>query len=118
MDGYFVDKDVLEVIVGKMIDFGVENGIAAFALKSDIELARMMGEAVKKLDDKICDALFDSLDVDQLEEIEDIMDHHDSEDGVYDRFFEKHNIDLEQLIKSESEAFAKEFLGKDVHYGE
>lgn len=111
MDGYFIDRDTLSDAVDKIVKAGIEKNLGAFAGKNEDEMLALKEEAMRKLDDKICHAVFATLNGEQLDEIEEIMNNRDDVEGVYDEFFDKNNIDLGNIINVEVLNFSKEFLG-------
>ena len=91
MDNYLIDRGVLEEFVDELIK---QKPLPAANAE---ELNALREESIRSLDDKIGDAIFDSLNSEQLAEFNQILDSDEDSSEIYQDFFEKAGIDLKSL---------------------
>ena len=75
------------------------------------ELSQIREENIKKLDDLICNTIFEDLTSEQLEEINQIIDEGRDDPDTICEFLDDNNINLEQKVTKALEQFKTEFLG-------
>ena len=105
MDNYLFDYEAL----GKFVDELMK--VKPVPANSPEELNALREENIKKLDDRILDAIFGSLSDEQLQEINALLDQDDGTPDKYEAFFNDAGIDVEQIITKTLEEFKNEFLG-------
>ena len=104
-DNYFIGEDVL----GEIVDEIIKN--TTLSADSAEELNNIRKTAIKDLDNRIATAVFGRLTDEQAQEYHQLLDRDDATEQDFADFFEKHQIDVQQIMTDEMEAFAKEFIG-------
>ncbi|MBR3264282.1 hypothetical protein IKF94_03615 [Candidatus Saccharibacteria bacterium] len=102
MENYFIERETLAEFVDSLIakkTQPIENP----------ETTRE--EAIKKLDDRISQAIFGGLTKKQLDEINTLLDQEDADDQAFQDFFNRAGVNLEEVIKKAMQDFGQEFLG-------
>ncbi len=105
MDDYLIDRETLSKFIDELIKK------KPLPVDSTEELNTLRENSIKALDKKIGMAIFTSLSDEQLDEYNAMLDQNEESPEVFDSFFEKAGLDLEQIITKAAEDYAKEFLG-------
>lgn len=103
MDNYLIDRETLEQFVDNLMAEKFEGGEGSAELRE---------QKIRELDDKIGAGIFEDLDEEQLDKVNELLDRGGSEEE-FSRFFESEGIDLEEKIKNIMTDFKMEFLGGD-----
>ncbi|MBR3132270.1 hypothetical protein IKG33_02590 [Candidatus Saccharibacteria bacterium] len=104
MDDYLIDRETL----GKFVDELIKK--EPLAVNDVEELDSLREKTMKALDDKISTDLFGKLNDEQLSEINKLLDESEDPD-IFQSFFDRAGIDMEQSITDSMQDFAKSFLG-------
>ena len=104
MEEYLIEHDTLAKLVDALLS-------QKYPDKAPENLAKIREEGIRKLDDKISAEIFGSLDEKQLKEINDLLDDQEKDPSVFQDFFKKHGINLNQKITEVREEVSAEFLG-------
>ncbi len=102
MENYLIERETLAEFVDSLIakkPQPIEN------------LDALREESIRKLDDRISQAIFGNLNSDQLDEIDAILDRDDTDDQVFQDFFDRAGVNLKEVIAKAMQDFSKEFLG-------
>lgn len=102
MENYLIERETLAEFVDSLIakkPQPIEN------------LDALREESIRKLDDRISQAIFGNLTKDQLDEIDAILDRDDADDQVFQDFFDRAGVNLKEVIAKAMQDFSKEFLG-------
>lgn len=105
MDNYLLDYETL----GKFVDEIMKT--SPMPASSTEELNALRETNIKKLDDKIATAIFSSLNDEQLEQINTILDNDDGNSEAYEAFFKEAGVDIEQVITKAVQDFSAEITG-------
>ena len=105
MDDYLVDRETL----GEFIDELIKK--KSLPENTAEELTNFREEQIKALDERISLAIFGRLTEDQNREINDLFDRGENNPDVFEDFFNRAGIDIEQVLSETMEEFGKEFLG-------
>lgn len=104
MENYLIGRETL----GKFIDQLIAQ---KYVNQFPDSLKELREENIKKLDDQVSEAIFSSLDDDQLDEISAMFDREENDPTAFQIFFKNAGIDLEQIITNTMTKFSQEFLG-------
>ncbi|MBR3230942.1 hypothetical protein IKF73_02880 [Candidatus Saccharibacteria bacterium] len=106
MDNTLIDRETL----GQFVDELIKK--APLPIDNVEELNSLREESIKNLDDRICDAIFGRLTKEQNEAFVDIVDADpNAPESVFQDFFDKAGLNLEEIITDTMKEFATEFLG-------
>lgn len=105
MEEYLMDRETL----GKFVDELIKK--KALPVNNPAELNDLREKAMRSLDDKIGIAIFGRLTEEQNTEINQLMDSGTEDPNVFNDFFKKSGINIEQIMTDTMQGFAKEFLG-------
>ena len=105
MDDYLLDRETLGGFVDELMK---KRPLPA---GSADELNKLREQNMRALDDRVSDAIFSTLNHDQLLEINSLLDDQDASPEVFTDFFQKSNVDLEKVISGAMQSFAADFLG-------
>ena len=105
MDNYLIDRETL----GRFADELIKKKGATAAGAEDADKTRE--EVIAALDDRIGMAVFGSFTPEQNTEFNQLLDQDDVPVEAYQEFFDKHHINVEQLITDAVKSFSTEFLG-------
>ena len=101
---YLIDRETLVKFVDPVI-------AQKYPEAKEPELSQIREENVKKLDDLICDAIFDDLTLEQLEGMKEVLSSGDDDQDAICEFLDNNNINLEKKILKALEQFKLELLG-------
>ena len=104
MDNYFTDYESLGRIVDQLI-------AQKFPNQPPENFASLREESIQKLDNQIGDVIIGSLTREQLDEFNALLDQEDADASVFQQFFEKHSIDLNNIITHTVKDFQDSFMG-------
>ena len=104
MENYLIGRETL----GKFIDQLIAQ---KYVNQFPDSLKELREENIKKLDNQVSEAIFSSLDDDQLDEISAMFDREENDPTAFQIFFKNAGIDLEQIITNTMTKFSQEFLG-------
>lgn len=104
MQEYLIEHDTLAKLVNTLLS-------QKYPDETPDNLDKIREEGIRKLDDKIGAKVFGDLDEAQLKEINELLDDQEKDPAVFQDFFKKHNINLNQKITEAMQEFSKEFLG-------
>ena len=68
-------------------------------------------KSIDEVNKKIDMAIYSSLSIEQLEEINDLFENNEENPDVFADFFKRAGVDAEQITKETLEGYAKSFLG-------
>ncbi len=68
-------------------------------------------QSIDEVNKKIDMAIYSSLSIEQLEEINDLFENNEENPDVFADFFKRAGVDTEQITKEALEGYAKSFLG-------
>ncbi len=105
MDDYLVDRGTL----GRFVDELIKQ--KPLSINSTEELSNFREKCMKELDDQIGDAVFGNLTKEQNEELNGILDRDDDSVEEYQNFFKRAGINIEAIITTTMQRYAKAFLG-------
>lgn len=105
MDDYLIDRETL----GKFVDELIKK--KALAVDTTEELNLLREKAIKDLDDRISNGIFEKLNDDQLVEINRMLDDDANSEEDFRQFFERADVDVENVITDTMRKFSEEFLG-------
>lgn len=105
MDDYLIDRETL----GKFVDELIKK--KALAVDTTEELNLLREKAIKDLDDRISNGIFEKLNNDQLVEINRMLDDDANSEEDFRQFFERADVDVENVITDTMRKFSEEFLG-------
>ena len=104
MENYLIGRETL----GKFIDQLIAQ---KYVNQFPDSLKELRGESIKKLDNQVSEAIFSSLDDDQLDEISAMFDREENDPTAFQIFFKNADVNLEQIITDTMTKFSQEFLG-------
>lgn len=107
MDNYLVDRQVL----GKFIDRLLSE---KFSGRSEAELEGLREQKIKELDDRISLDITSSLSDDQLDALEMLLDAEEQSADVFEDFFKRAGINLEEKMQESMNGFARDFMDSDM----
>ena len=102
MENYLIERETLAEFVDSLI---------AKKTQPIENRDTLREESIKKLDDRISQAVFGSLTKIQLDEINIILDQEETDDQAFQDFFNRAGVNLEEIITKTMQDFGKEFLG-------
>ena len=102
MDNYLVDGETLGQFVDALIKIKYQN--------QPVSDTAVRENAIRTLDSRISDSIFNNLDSLQLAELSRLLDDEGSTESTFQDFFSKANIDLEQKVTDVFANFKTEFL--------
>lgn len=105
MDNYLIDRGTLEKFVDELIKK------RTLPVNTAEEINAFREKMIKQLDDEISLAIFGSLNKEQLDEINRLMERDDSSEDTFRNFFKGAGIDVEKVITDTAQAFGEEYLG-------
>ena len=105
MDNYLLDRESLGKIVDKIMS------AQPMPANSPEELNNLREANIKKLDDKVAEAIFGSLNDEQLAQINNLLDNDDGSTGAYETFFQEAGIDIQQTITKAAQELSAELSG-------
>lgn len=105
MDGYLIDREAL----GEFIDELIKK--KPLPVDNMEELTSYREEQIKALDEQIGRAVFGRLTEEQNRELNELFNRNEENPEVFEDFFDRSGIDVEQIIADTMETFGKEFLG-------
>ena len=100
-----MDRQALSEVVDQLMEK------KTFPDKTPEELNVFREEKIKELDDKIVNAIFESLNNEQLAEIDQMFDNGEESPEAFTKFFENAGVDLEKVVGETTKAFSAELLG-------
>ena len=105
MEDYLIDRDTLEKFIDELLKEKPKT-------TNNVEEQNMVKEKMMQtLDDRINKAMLKSLNDEQLEELEQMLDRGDESPEAYSALYKNAGVDLESLISKEMESFGEEYLG-------
>ena len=104
MEDYLLDRETL----GQFIDGLMKK--RTLPVNSADELSEFREAQMKSLDDRISQAIFGSLDQRQFDELSHLLDQESEDPEVFRDFFQRENINLEDIISGAAQSFGAEFL--------
>ena len=105
MDNFLLDRETL----GKFVDELMAK--KPLNVKSPEELDELREAKMKELDGRVSEAVFGTLNQEQLAELNTMMDDVEMPAERFTEFFAKNNVDIEKIMEETFLAYAKEFLG-------
>lgn len=114
MESYLVDQTVLGEVVDALISEKYPGQPAA-------AYAGIREEAIKSLDHQILKAILGHLTKDQGQELNQLLDKNSSEDAdpaVFEDFFNRCSVNLEEVLRETMVKFRDDFLGNEREGGE
>lgn len=105
MENYLIDRGILEKFVDELMKK------RTLPVDTVEEMNSLKEEMIKNLDDRIGEAIFGSLDGEQLDEVNRLMDQDDSTEDTFREFFERHGLNVEEIVRNVAEKFSEEFIG-------
>lgn len=105
MDNYLIDRETLGRFADELIK---KKGVPADNAEA---VDRTREEVIAALDDHIGMAVFGGFTPEQNTEFNQLLDQDDAPLEAYQEFFDKHHINVEQIITDAVKAFSTEFLG-------
>lgn len=106
MDNFLLDHDTLGGIIDEFMS--AKNPTPT---ETPEELNALREKNIKELDDKLAIAVFGSLNDEQVQELEKLLDQEDAPEESFENFFKEANIDVEQIITDTIKKFKEDFLG-------
>lgn len=106
MESYLVDEAVLDQFADALIKEKYPNDPAG--THADLKKTLMV-----KADHQILKTLIGNLTAEQGAELEKLLDENDTDPAVFDAFFEKHGINLQEIFKDAMLKFKDDFLKGD-----
>ena len=104
MEEYLIDHNTLAKLVDELLSQKYPDKVP-----DNIDEIREGG--IRRLDDEINANIFGSLNEDQLKELDNLLDNQEDDPAVFQDFFERAGISLNQKITEAAEKFSAEFLG-------
>ena len=104
MEDYLIDRETL----GQFIDELMKR--RTLPVNTAEELANYREAQMHALDDRISQAIIGSLNQEQAEALDGLLDQEKENPDVFDDFFKNNDINVERIIASTAESFGKEFL--------
>lgn len=104
MEDYLIDRETL----GQFIDELMKK--RTLPVDNAEELTNYREEQMHALDNRISQAIVGSLNQEQAETLDNLLDQEQENSDVFRDFFESQGINVEQIIASTAESFGKEFL--------
>lgn len=105
MDSYLLDRETL----GKFVD---ELLAEKFPGRNPVELSELRKTNIKALDDRIGNEIIGSLNDEQTEEFNSILERDDDDPDAFRVFFKNAGIDVEAKISEILQDFASNFLAE------
>ena len=105
MDNYLIDRETLEKFVDELMKR------KPVPVSSVEQLQGWREQKVQELDEKIGEAVFGTLDDQQLEEMNQMLDRNEESPEVFQEFFKKAGVNLENVISEAMQAFGAEYFG-------
>lgn len=105
MDEYLLDRETL----GKFIDELMKQ--RTLPVGSAEELTKYREEQMRILDNSISQALIGGLNSEQAAELNTLLDNEAENPDVFQQFFERQGINVEQVITNAMESFGRAYLG-------
>ena len=105
MNDYLIDRETLE----KVLDEIMKKGPAPVG--SAEELYAWREEKMKELDDKVSEAVFGSLNEEQLTEVNRLVDNGELTEANLMGIFEKAGVNLDAVVKRVLQEFSEEVMG-------
>lgn len=102
MENYLIERETLAEFVDSLI---------ARKTQPIENLDALREENIKKLDDRISQAVFGSLTKNQLDELNIMLDQDEDNDQTFQDFFNRAGVNLEKVVTDTMQNFGKEFLG-------
>lgn len=104
MDNYLIDKEMLSQFVDELIKK------KPLPLDSVEEFNQFREQQIKALDDSVSFAIFNKLTDEQLQEVNQLLDNQETAPEVFQEFFSKCGVNLEETITEALQAFQNKFL--------
>lgn len=108
MDNYLLDYETL----GGFVDGLMKT--KPMPAQSAEELNILREQNIKKLDDKVTNAIFDSLNDEQIQQMNELLDRNDSTPDTFASFFANAGVDIENVLVNAVQEFKTEFLGGEA----
>jgi hypothetical protein len=105
MDNYLLDYETLGGFVDSLMK------AKPVPAQTPEELNTLRENNIKRLDDKITQAVFGSLNDSQLKELNVLLDQDDGTPEVYEKFFQDAGINIQRTIAGVMQSYKEEFLG-------
>ena len=105
MENYLIDRGTLEKFVDELMKK------RTLPVETVEEMNSLKEEMIKNLDDRIGEAIFGSLNREQLDEVNRLMDQEDATEETFREFFEKTGLNIEEIVRNVAEKFSEEFIG-------
>ena len=105
MDNLLIDRETL----GRFVDELIKK--KPLAVNNPEELNALREKSIKELDDKIALAIFGSLNEQQNEELNQLLDRPNTSETEFQQFFEKNGLNVEEAVTNTVRVFGREFLG-------
>ena len=102
MENYLIERETLAKFVDSLI---------AKKTQPIENLEALREESIKKLYDRIGQAIFGSLTKSQLDEINTLLDQNETDGQAFQDFFSRAGINLEEVVTKAMQDFGVEFLG-------
>lgn len=104
MEEYLIEHDTLAKLVDKLLS-------QKYPDEAPADIDKIREDGIRKLDDKISAKVFGGLNENQLKELNKLLDGQEKDPTVFQDFFKKAGISLNQKITEAAEEFSGEFLG-------
>lgn len=104
MEDYLLDRETL----GQFVDALMKK--RPLPVDNADELSEFRETQMKKLDDRISQAIFGGLDQRQSDELSQLLDRESDDPEVFRNFFQKEDINVEDIIANAAQSFSAEFL--------
>ena len=106
MESYLVD----EAVLGQFADALIKEKYPNDPAEKHAELKQTL---MKKADHEVLRTIIGNLTPEQGGELERLLDENDTDPAVFTKFFEKHGIDLEKILRNAMSKFKENFLKGD-----
>lgn len=107
MDNSLVNRETLEQVVDSLL-------AQKFPEETPANFSDLREASINTLDARITTAIFGQLSDEQLYELNRLFDNNESDPQVFQNFFAKANINLEQTIAKAVQDFATEFRNGEI----
>lgn len=104
MEDYLFDRETLGQFVDELMNK------RTIPVESADELGSFRESQIKALDNRITQDLFGGLTEAQATELDQLLGDENQSPDVFQRFFEDHNINVNDIIANSVQAFSAEFL--------
>lgn len=104
MEDYLIDRETL----GQFIDELMKK--RPLPVNSAEEISNYREAQMHALDDRISQAIIGSLNQEQAETLDSLLDQEKENPDVFRDFFSNQGINVEQIITNTAESFGKEYL--------